>query len=375
MWIWIWDRLRAGQNSKRKRYSAEAVSAPLAKAREKMIAEWRSVCREAQGRGHRKMQLPCQDKTCSLSENGVNVIALADGAGSERFSHYGAERVVRCVTALLVSRFQEYFECDDGRQVKKQIVAELMRELANEAERQCCEVRALAATLLFAAVKGDGFILGHIGDGVLGYLEGAELKVASAPDNGEFSNVTTFVTSAKALSSMRLYKGCINDISAFVLMSDGSGQSLYNNRNGTLAKGVKRLMYRTCLLNRDVMEEQLGKVLSSALVKNTQDDCSVAILARPVGQLIPFEKLSLLGRMRLYEIPSDARNARKRAERFDEILRLLGDGPCSLSRIAKKIHLPEKHTVKRMGSLEKIALVKKIRGVFTSCINEARYES
>ncbi|MDR2522727.1 MAG: protein phosphatase 2C domain-containing protein [Synergistaceae bacterium] len=49
----------------------------------------------------------------------------------------------------------------------------------------------------------------HIGDGIIGYLDGAELKIASLPDNGEFSNVTTFVTSNEAAVSMRLFSGLI----------------------------------------------------------------------------------------------------------------------------------------------------------------------
>lgn len=56
---------------------------------------WRSVCCAAQGSGHRKSGVPCQDKTFRLDKNGVHIIVLSDGAGSARLSHFGAERVVR----------------------------------------------------------------------------------------------------------------------------------------------------------------------------------------------------------------------------------------------------------------------------------------
>lgn len=60
-----------------------------------------------------------------------------------------------------------------------------LRELAEDME---CEMRDLASTLLFTAVRNGNYILCHIGDGVLGYLKDGELKVASKPENGEFAN-------------------------------------------------------------------------------------------------------------------------------------------------------------------------------------------
>ena len=56
---------------------------------------WNSVECAVQGRGHIKSDIPCQDKTFHVHENGVDVIALADGAGSARLSHYGAEFVTK----------------------------------------------------------------------------------------------------------------------------------------------------------------------------------------------------------------------------------------------------------------------------------------
>lgn len=65
---------------------------------------------------------------------------------------------------------------------------------------------------------------------MIGYLDGDTLKVASVPDNGEFANETTFVTSDKAAETMRLFKGRTAGQAAFVLMSDGTEHSLYTNR-------------------------------------------------------------------------------------------------------------------------------------------------
>lgn len=83
----------------------------------------------------------------------------------------------------------------------------LRHELTEEAEKHRCNIHDLACTLLLAAVSENRFLLAHIGDGVIGYLDGDTLKVASVPDNGEFANETTFVTSDKAAETMRLFKG------------------------------------------------------------------------------------------------------------------------------------------------------------------------
>ena len=122
---------------------------------------------------------------------------------------------------------------------KKELIEMLQTNLTEEANSRKCDVRDLSSTLLVAAVHENDFILAHIGDGVIGYLDGNELKVASMPDNGEFSNVTTFVTSSEALASMRVFKGKLNDKDAFVLMSDGTEQSLYHKPTKKLADVVK----------------------------------------------------------------------------------------------------------------------------------------
>ena len=97
-----------------------------------------------------------------------------------------------------------------------------------------CTVKDLASTLLFVAVKDDKFILGHLGDGVIGYLKNNCLKTASLPNNGEFSNETYFSTSKDASSHMKLAKGSVRDIDGFVLMSDGTADSFYNKKEKKL---------------------------------------------------------------------------------------------------------------------------------------------
>ena len=221
---------------------------------------WRSVCCAMQGSGHKKSGVPCQDKTFRLNKNNVHVIALSDGAGSARLSHFGAERVVQTAAELAADRFAQYQECEDAEAVRQEMLSVLRYELAEEAKKHSCEMHDLACTLLLAAVSGERFLLVHIGDGVIGYLDGDTLKVASVPDNGEFANETTFVTSDKAAETMRLFKGELRDKAAFVLMSDGTEHSLYHKPSRALADILTDVIQRACLIRADVLQRQLAPV-------------------------------------------------------------------------------------------------------------------
>lgn len=324
---------------------------------------WRSTCCAVQGIGHKKAGIPCQDKTARLVKNDVFVIALADGAGSASLSHYGAERVVRDVSEYIVEHFEDLLNCDDGCKVKKMLVEMLRKGLLEEAEKQKCNLRDLASTLLLAAVRNNNFILAHIGDGVIGYLDGDQLKVASMPYNGEFSNVTTFVTSSDVLNSMRLFKGELNNKDAFVLMSDGTEQSFYHKSSKRLAGVVKKLMHRTCLIDSQVMRKQLEDAFSSVLLKNTQDDCSIAILARPSKVLCPVNLLDFKARQELYGITGSAKCIKRRVYRYDRIL-ANAQTPLTLKQIAKSIHLKPKHAKKNIERLVSAGLLQKNQGQY-----------
>ena len=313
---------------------------------------WQFVCCEVQGNGHKKARIPCQDKTFTLAKNGVYVIALADGAGSASLSHYGAERVARDISVYIAEHFLELLKCNDGRKVKRELIEMLQTNLTEEANSRKCDVRDLSSTLLVAAVHENDFILSHIGDGVIGYLDG-----------DEFSNVTTFVTSSEALVSMRVFKGKLNDKDAFVLMSDGTEQSLYHKPTQKLADVVKKLMHRTCLIDSEVMHAQLTDAFSSVISRNTQDDCSIAILARPSQVLCPIDALSFKERQDLYEIVSSGRCINRQISRYDAILALT-DEPRSLQQIARSIHLKPKYAKKRIEKLVSLGLLKKQKGFY-----------
>ena len=191
---------------------------------------WNSVGCEIQGRGHLKTGTPCQDKIHSLCDSDISIVALADGAGSVSHSHYGAERITRFMCHYLYDEFDSFYSNPDGVLVKRIIIEAVLNELDQLANEHECEIKDLASTLLVVGVSSDRYIIIHIGDGVIGYYKNNKISVASAPENGEFTNSTVFTSSPDALAKMKILKGEVNSIGGFVLMSAGPESSLYDKR-------------------------------------------------------------------------------------------------------------------------------------------------
>lgn len=318
---------------------------------------------EIQGRGHVQKKVPCQDKTKATFKDGTYIIALSDGAGSAKLSHFGAECVVETISDFFVDRFDPLYDEMDGRLVKVAIIENILAKIDSLASEMNCMPKDLAATMLVVAVKDDRFIIAHIGDGVIGYLDGDTLKVASAPCNGEHANETFFVTSRDAINTMNLFKGKVNNIAGFVLMSDGTEQSLYNKKNNTLSNAVVKLMQRNLLLEKSEMNAQLQITFENIVITRTQDDCSIALMSRENNILHPMYKLTFAEKCDLYDVNYKGKTAKKRVERYDEILNLIKK-PMTCEALSRKIHLEAKYTRRHLEHLHSIGLLKKTNNYY-----------
>ncbi len=244
---------------------------------------WRISRYEQIGRSHAGSGKPCQDKTAARSNGTVWAMALADGAGSAARAEDGAACICECMTAYLVDNFDDIVGNPDGAEVKKQLLAVLHRALAILADETDCRLKDLACTLLAAAVKDDTYFLVHIGDGLIGYLKEDTVRIASAPVNGEYANQTTFVTSPEALSVMNLLKGKLGSIEGFVLMSDGTAASFYEKRLHRLVPALKSVFDWNAAFTEETVQDNLRSTFAHSVIKNTGDDCSIAVLSRPAA--------------------------------------------------------------------------------------------
>ena len=239
------------------------------------------------------------------------VSALADGAGSAKLSHFGAERVTQYMCTCMKEGFSEFYDENDGTAFKHQIVSGIISELKELAEEKGCDVKELASTLLVVSVKEDKYILLHIGDGVIGYLKKDGLKVASAPDNDLFANVTFFTTSENAVSKMKILKGSLGAIEGFVLMSDGSGASLYNKKERMLAPAVAKIMKLAKISDIFMLEKRVAESFDKVIKTKTTDDCSIAIMMND-GNFQGYEMLDFVGKERLLGLPPICQMRRER---------------------------------------------------------------
>lgn len=299
-----------------------------------LFSEWIAAQAVTTGRSHIRDGTVCQDKTFVFSQNHVFSVALADGAGSARLSHFGAETVTKAICTLMCERFDDFYNSPSPRPVSEQVIAFLLDQLKKTAAEKNCEIKDLASTLLAVATQGDRFLILHLGDGVVGYTKNGELKVATAPKNGEFSNMTYFVTSPQAVNVMQIRKGDSHLIDGFVLMSDGTEASLYSKQMKQLAPVLQRLIQRLSETSAEYLEPSLQSSLDEVVSKKTFDDCSLILAARRENAYNELDEKELNLFFHITTRRSGA--AKKQRERYLLILDSL-DEPGTIHEIAHEV--------------------------------------
>ncbi len=325
---------------------------------------WHFFNYEVIGRGHEQRNIPCQDKTYKFEYNGVSVISLADGAGSAEMSHYGASRISEFVCKELAENFDAYYNDNDGINVKKRIIKVLLNELDDLSQELKCDIKNLASTMLFVAVKEDAFIIGHIGDGIIGYMKNQELKVATYPCNGEFANTTVFVTSENAITSFQLLKGKRNNIiNGFVMFSDGTGASFYDKKQKRIINSVKKLINLVRVSDSTTINKLIIDLFNDSIRNNTLDDCSIVIMAE--SDYEGFFSLGIREKMELLSMPTYSKKSKRRIEYYQQILKIL-ESPCSIKDLSVLLHIQQKYVVKKISKLIQLNLVSVCYGKYKS---------
>ena len=283
-----------------------------------MSNQWFFNYGEQAGKSHISRRIPCQDKALCRQENGVTVAAVSDGCGSSAISQYGSK-----VTAeTLCDYFIENFDLIHGAEIlesRKMIVDKIIASLldfigANEEifraykaenlERYNDFVKkrseeefyldSLNATALFAAVKDDKYIIGQIGDGVIGGVVRNQLKIIMEEKkegevNGTFYPANIYSLAQKnpdwyGCAQFQLKKPKNADVSAFILTTDGV-DSFFDLRVPFQKKyttGVDKLFQCTVGSSFAEAKAVLDEQFLPALVNGSRalDDCGVAVLAR-----------------------------------------------------------------------------------------------
>jgi hypothetical protein len=187
-------------------------------------ATWRVVGAAVQGASHQRFDLPCQDaQAFRVLPNGDLVIALADGAGSARFSELGAARAVEEALEALAAGLEsarpespdawERLFCDAFASAQQALTA--LALAAGESPRD------YASTLTCIVADAERLAVGQIGDGaVVGIDQNGQMFTATRLQRGEYANETHFVTQEDALEQA-VIDVSLPPVNALAVMSDG----------------------------------------------------------------------------------------------------------------------------------------------------------
>lgn len=247
-----------------------------------MNGDWKSASSYVTGRGHFAKNIPCQDRTFEfINKHSTGVfygVSLADGAGSYKLSDVGAEIITKEILVYLKSNFSNLLKI---KNVSRKILQYIEERLSIEAKKRAIDIKELSSTLLFVVVKKNKFIVGHIGDGVIGVLDKKDnVSVLSHPNNGEYSNSTFFTTTESYPDRLRIIRGNIVDSVGFILMSDGSDESLYDSRTKKIAPISAEIINWLNVGSSEEVSIAIQSNLNELIKQKTFDDCSLGILRK-----------------------------------------------------------------------------------------------
>lgn len=246
------------------------------------------------GKVHVLNETPCQDEVAAISENGITVIALSDGAGSCKDSHIASKQAVNWALEYLVTNFEKIYggnETNDMASFNENIieVANAGRNCFNELDiplEECC------CTLLAIAISETGKWIGiHIGDGMI-FKKDRELSILSQEEHGEYCNQTFFLNEEISSKHLRIYSGDIAESYpeddkednkkrniTFLLTSDGCSSSLFDYSKKEITESVGVMMNWLENHEEDEVKKALERGLRDLFGNMSDDDLSIGIIS------------------------------------------------------------------------------------------------
>ena len=242
---------------------------------------WSFIKASVEGTSHNSAGVPCQDACDAFrlkdGDDSVLVAAIADGAGSAEHSELGARAAV---DHLLKVACPEAVGADClNEQLVRAWYQGTLEHLEGVAVREFIPVKDLACTLLLAVVWKNGAVLAQIGDGAWVLEKDGELMAGTWPENGEFANVTVFLTSQGAFEHLQ-FKRIEGRMSAVAGFTDGI-QSLALDF-GARIPGVRffNAMFSSLRSSSDATEllAPLRNLLESEMICSRTDDDKTLVL-------------------------------------------------------------------------------------------------
>lgn len=195
---------------------------------------WVAIGQSNIGKSHIESKIPCQDNVYfSCNKNGL-YCALCDGLGSKSKSDIGSKYISRKIVDIIRKCFDALYDYDENT-LSDYLVNSLKENIINDLEINIQDLDNYKTTLVFIVIKKDKYILGSIGDSIIGLLnKGNVYYMSDMNKNNEslvYANATFSIFDNDAVKNLTLKKGRIKDKfdSAF-LISDGLPFLAHSNK-------------------------------------------------------------------------------------------------------------------------------------------------
>jgi hypothetical protein len=182
---------------------------------------WKVIGASVTGTSHEAAGKGCEDACGWREENGVTILAVADGAGSRARSAEGAELAVDQALQLAATVTASISQQPGPADRMHLVFAEVKAQIADLAQAEGNDIGDYAATLAVAVLSAEVVCVGQVGDtiAVIGY-RGSYETLAPAP-RAEYVNETSFVTDDDAAEQVRISVRQAGEADALFLSTDG----------------------------------------------------------------------------------------------------------------------------------------------------------
>jgi hypothetical protein len=184
---------------------------------------WRIVAASAVGPDHETAGKGCQDAFAVAVSEGIAIVVVCDGAGSAVHAAEGATAFSCRIAEILAARIAKE-DAADVAKLRKMVIGAVMdcrAKLFEEGQT----ISDFDATMVTLIATPEGSLVAHVGDGLAGISPDADWddSLLSLPENGEYSNMTFFVTEDTWEEHLRCESfPALGTAGVAVLMTDGA---------------------------------------------------------------------------------------------------------------------------------------------------------
>jgi Protein phosphatase 2C len=257
------------------------------------MSEWKIISASEKGTSHIQSADPCQDYSYievldEIGEEKFLLAIVADGAGSALKPIEGAEQVCNFAIEHIKEWLVNNQGADFSNEVVQNWVAATHEFIIGYAKKEEMLPRDFACTLLGAVIGKENAAFFQIGDGAIVIADETKYKVIFWPENGEYANMTYFVTDEEALNHLQvLIDVAPNELAVF---SDGLQRLalVYESKTAHAPFFIpmfKRLQ-NSEKSNLEGLQEELHQFLNHPRVNERTDDDKTLILATRLSNVL-----------------------------------------------------------------------------------------